>query len=67
MKRRISVSPLLSPGGLKTPCYSMTRVVRVISYLVPSDRLSSSYQDPEKSRTLRGRRKKTGSNKLTFN
>lgn len=53
MKRRISVNTPLSPRGLKAPFYSMTRVVRAISYLVPSDRLSSSYQDPERSHILK--------------
>ena len=55
MNRRISVSPLPSPQGVKTPCYSMTRAGRVIPYLVPSDRLSSSYQDPERTRNLKKR------------
>lgn len=53
MKRIISVNTLLSPRGLKAPFYSMTRAVRAISYLVPSDRLSSSYQDPERSHILK--------------
>lgn len=61
------MSPLLSPQGLKTPFYSMTRAMRVISYSVPSDRLSSSYQDPERSRILNKEEKKRASNRLTFN
>lgn len=60
------MSPLLSPQGLKAPFYIMTRAVRGISYLTPSDRLFSSYQDPERNRILKKEEKKNSIKQADF-
>lgn len=47
----------------------MTNMVRLVSYLEPSDKLSSFYQDPVKSHTLKKkeRRGEKASNRQIFN
>lgn len=61
----------MSPPGSEALCYCMTRVVRAISYSEPSDRLSSSYRDLERTHSLKmeggGEDKKKASNGMILN